>query len=99
MIIQLIFRAADLVTITGGKWTTYRRMAEDTIDQAAELAQLEPEQSISSTLQIHGYHQHSEEFGDLQIYGSDAPAIQAMLEMIILSANNCILSFLHLPEK
>lgn len=68
-----------LVTITGGKWTTYRRMAEDTIDQAAELAQLEPEQSISSTLQIHGYHQHSEEFGDLQIYGSDAPAIQAMI--------------------
>ena len=29
-----------MLTITGGKWTTYRRMAEDCIDQAATLARL-----------------------------------------------------------
>lgn len=29
-----------LLTITGGKWTTYRRMAEDCVDQAATLARL-----------------------------------------------------------
>ena len=27
-----------LVTITGGKWTTYRKMAEDTVDRAAVIA-------------------------------------------------------------
>ena len=35
---------SGLVTICGGKWTTYRHMAEDCVDQAATLAQL-PEKS------------------------------------------------------
>lgn len=30
-----------LVTITGGKWTTYRKMAEDAVDRAAEVGGLE----------------------------------------------------------
>ena len=68
-----------LVTITGGKWTTYRKMAEDTIDHAAVLAHLDPEQSVTKELRIHGYHNHPEEFGDLQIYGSNATAIAALL--------------------
>ncbi|PKL88678.1 MAG: FAD-dependent oxidoreductase [Ignavibacteriae bacterium HGW-Ignavibacteriae-2] len=68
-----------LVTIAGGKWTTYRKMSEDTIDQAAILAQLDSIDSNTSDLQIHGYHKHPEEFGSLSIYGSDAPAIKALL--------------------
>ena len=68
-----------LLTITGGKWTTYRKMAEEAIDQAAVLAHLEPESSFTHELQIHGYHNHADEFGDLQIYGSDATAIEALL--------------------
>ncbi len=32
---------SGLVTITGGKWTTFRKMAEDTVDLAARLAGLE----------------------------------------------------------
>ena len=31
---------SGLVTITGGKWTTYRKMAEDTIDKTREVAGL-----------------------------------------------------------
>ena len=31
---------SGLLTITGGKWTTYRNMAEDAVDQAADLARL-----------------------------------------------------------
>jgi len=69
---------SGLVTIIGGKWTTYRKMAEETIDQAAVLARLEPESSVTQELQIHGYHNHSDEFGDLQIYGSDATAIEVL---------------------
>jgi glycerol-3-phosphate dehydrogenase len=70
---------SGLVTITGGKWTTYRKMAEDTIDHAAVLAHLDPELSVTKELGIHGYHNHSEEFGNLQIYGSDATAIKALI--------------------
>ncbi len=29
-----------LLTVTGGKWTTYRRMAEDAVDQAVKLGEL-----------------------------------------------------------
>ena len=66
---------SGLVTITGGKWTTYRKMAEDTVDQAAILAALEAKPSVTKTLQIHGYHKNAATFGDLACYGSDAPAI------------------------
>ncbi len=70
---------SGLVTITGGKWTTCRRMAEDTIDQAAMVARLDEKSSVTADLQIHGYHNHSEKFGDLAIYGADAPVINDMI--------------------
>ncbi|MCU0644000.1 MAG: glycerol-3-phosphate dehydrogenase/oxidase [bacterium] len=66
---------SGLVTITGGKWTTYRKMAEDTVDQAAILAALETNPSVTKNLQIHGYHKNAEAFGELACYGSDAPAM------------------------
>ncbi|WP_420456445.1 FAD-dependent oxidoreductase [Rubrivirga sp.] len=70
---------SGLVTITGGKWTTYRKMAEDTIDQAALLAGLDDRPSVTADLQIHGAHANAEVFGDLRAYGSDAPALQALI--------------------
>ena len=69
-----------LVTIAGGKWTTYRKMAEDTIDQAATLAQLDERPSATKDLPIHGYHQNAQEFGELAVYGSDAPALQDFIQ-------------------
>ncbi|CAG8693375.1 1234_t:CDS:2, partial [Racocetra fulgida] len=33
---------SDLITITGGKWTTYRNMAKETIDKAIEVFNLKP---------------------------------------------------------
>lgn len=70
---------AGLVTITGGKWTTYRKMAEDTVDQAAVLAQLDPSPCVTHDLQIHGYHKNAKQFGNLVNYGSDAPALTDLL--------------------
>ena len=70
---------SGLVTITGGKWTTYRKMAEDTIDRAASVAQLEEKPSLTKELHIHGFHNNPEEFGMFAIYGSDAPALQDLI--------------------
>ncbi|MFW5972478.1 MAG: FAD-dependent oxidoreductase [Bacteroidota bacterium] len=67
-----------LVTITGGKWTTYRKMSEDTVSMAATLASLSERPSVTASLAIHGYHQNTEQFGDLGHYGSDAPAIEKL---------------------
>ncbi len=68
-----------LVTITGGKWTTYRKMGEDTIDMAATLASLDDRPSVTRNLAIHGYHRNTQSFGALAQYGSDAPAIENLI--------------------
>lgn len=70
---------SGLLTITGGKWTTYRRMAEDTIDQATVLAQLDFIPSVTRDLNIHGHHKNAKIFGTLEFYGSDAPEIQNLI--------------------
>ena len=75
----LLISASGLVTITGGKWTTYRKMAEDTIDQAALLADLPERESVTRDLPIHGYDERAERHGDLAEYGSDAPAVEAVI--------------------
>ncbi len=67
-----------LLTITGGKWTTYRHMAEDCVNHAALLAGLEEVPCVTRQVNIHGYLQHAEKFGALAVYGSDAPALQAL---------------------
>jgi len=43
---------AKLLTITGGKWTTFRHMAEDTINHAIEMAKLPMTNCVTKTLQI-----------------------------------------------
>lgn len=65
-----------LLTVTGGKWTTYRKMAEDTVDHAMMLGALEDRDCVTKQLNIHGYYQHAEKFGALEVYGSDAKKIQ-----------------------
>ena len=68
--------SSGLLSIFGGKWTTYRNMAEDCVDQAATLARLEERPCITKNLNIHGYHRNAERFGALAHYGSDAPAVE-----------------------
>ena len=70
---------SGLVTITGGKWTTYRKMAEDTVDHGIVLGDLEPRECVTRELSLHGSHTHPERFGELAAYGSDAPAVEALL--------------------
>lgn len=76
----LTIARSGLVTIAGGKWTTYRKMAADTVDQAATVAGLEPQVCMTETLQIHGYHLHPDTLGPLKIYGSDAMAISELAQ-------------------
>ena len=67
---------SGLLTLTGGKWTTYRNMAEDCVNQAATLAQLEDRPCVTRSLPIHGACHPAEALGHLAVYGSDAAAIR-----------------------
>ncbi len=73
---SIVVSATGLVTVAGGKWTTYRKMAEDAVDHASTLAGLEPEECVTKELNIHGYHTNADRFGLLEVYGSDAVEIQ-----------------------
>ena len=66
---------SGLVTICGGKWTTYRRMAEDCVNQAAVIAKLDQRTAVTETLKIHGACPGADAFGALSVYGSDVEAI------------------------
>jgi len=68
------------MTICGGKWTTYRHMAEDCVDQAATLAQLPERACVTRDLRIHGFSSGPKPDGPLAMYGSDAKKIRALLE-------------------
>lgn len=68
-----------LLTITGGKWTTYRNMAEDCVNHAAMLAELEERPCRTRVLNLHGFHPNAERFGELAAYGSDAIVLQRFM--------------------
>ncbi len=70
---------SGLVTITGGKWTTYRRMAEDTVNTAIAQGSLPERACRTATLTIHGAM--DVDFDDpLHFHGTDAVAIRALAD-------------------
>jgi glycerol-3-phosphate dehydrogenase len=72
--------ATGLVTIAGGKWTTCRKMAEDTIDQAALVAGLEQRPCRTRSLRIHGWLKQRDSAHHLAVYGSDKAALKKLLD-------------------
>jgi glycerol-3-phosphate dehydrogenase len=70
---------SGLLTIAGGKWTTYRLMAKICVNYAISLGGLEPKPCITKQLNIHGFHKAPEKFGEFALYGSDAPALQDLM--------------------
>lgn len=74
---KLIVSPTGLITITGGKWTTYRKMAEDTVDKAIKTAGLPPLACRTKTTKIHGYTTQLRA-DHLATYGSDAERIDLL---------------------
>ena len=69
---------SGLITITGGKWTTYRRMAEDTVDTAITRGGLPQRPCVTSTLSIHGAAE-IDPADPLHFHGTDANAIRELV--------------------
>ena len=67
-----------LVTVAGGKWTTCRKVAQDTVDIAADVGGLSPAPSVTATLRLHGFSRRREVLDPWKVYGTDAAAIQEM---------------------
>lgn len=70
--------ASGIVSITGGKWTTYRKMAEDVVDVAAREGGLASEPSPTARMPLHGATHDLPTDDALRVYGSDAEAVLAL---------------------
>jgi glycerol-3-phosphate dehydrogenase len=75
---KIIVSASGLITVTGGKWTTYRKMSEDTVDKAIELGQLMPTPCKTAELLIHGGMHGLDPADHLYVYGSDRQHVLAL---------------------
>ena len=77
----ILVSRSGLVTVTGGKWTTYRRMGQDAIDHAAEIAGLAKVASRTLDLKLHGWTDKSANTTESErVYGSDLPLLQKLSE-------------------
>ena len=76
----ILVSPTGLVTVMGGKWTTYRRMGFDTINRAAEVANLAKAPSRTLDLKIHGWTLNgvTDPYDWENVYGSDLPAVRAL---------------------
>jgi glycerol-3-phosphate dehydrogenase len=88
----IMVSASGLVTVTGGKWTTYRRMGQDTIDRACKVASLPKQPSKTLEMRLHGWTMDSAGAAREweQVYGSDLPMLSALS-----SEDNALDSLIH----
>lgn len=74
---RILVSDSGLISIVGGKWTTYRHMAEEIVDKAIEVHVLPSRPSVTEGLKIHGCLTDSAFLADnyRYYYGSDEEAI------------------------
>src|SRR5271157_6027146 len=71
---------SGLVTVTGGKWTTYRVMARDAVDHAARVGKLPGRPSATASLRLHGWRPPTDDQPrPLALYGSDLSELNELI--------------------
>lgn len=86
---------SGLVSILGGKWTTYRKMSEDLINTAQSVGGLPERACISQSLPIHGYEYNSDWSNPLHVYGTDIEKITKLDQ----AGNASLSEELHLSKN
>jgi glycerol-3-phosphate dehydrogenase len=75
---KVIISDSGLVSVIGGKWTTYRKMAEDTLSKIINGKMLPFKKCITKNLKIHGYTTQGSD-GNLSSYGTDKKEIKDLM--------------------
>lgn len=70
---KIIISSSGMLTITGGKWTTYRKMGEDVVNRITKTWDFK--QTKTKNLKIHGYKEGVNLNDPLYVYGSDKEKI------------------------
>ncbi len=77
---KIMITEAGLITLTGGKWTTYRKMGGDVIKRAIKHANLKKTKSVTRSLKIHGHHTRMDMKAPHFWYGADLKQINRLIE-------------------
>jgi len=72
---SIIISPSGLLTICGGKWTTYRKMAEDAVNKALLIGGLPDRSCVTSTLKLWGYKAKTKYDDPLAVYGDNLPLL------------------------
>lgn len=72
---KIIISKSGLISIIGGKWTTYRKMGEDTVEKAEEIMKIAHKKSTTKHLKIHGYKKNIDYQDPMYFYGTDKEKI------------------------
>ena len=75
---KVIISKSGLVSVIGGKWTTYRKMAEDALRKIMDAGLLPLKIGSTENLNIHGFAPADENEKRLSIYGSDKREIEKL---------------------
>lgn len=71
---------SELISITGGKWTTYRKMAEDVMEIAVHKAGLDDKECVTKNLPVHGFKENNDDPAPLFYYGTDESGIRDLIK-------------------
>lgn len=87
---SVIISVAGLISILGGKWTTYRKMAEDVVNTAAIQGGLAYKECVTEELSIHGNSPVTDFEEPGYYYGSDNNLIAQLI-----SSDNSLAEIIH----
>ncbi|RLD23728.1 MAG: FAD-dependent oxidoreductase [Bacteroidetes bacterium] len=76
---KIIVSGSGMITIIGGKWTTYRQMGEDIINKAMLIGGLDEHECVTRHMPIHGYVKNVDRTNHLYVFGSDIPKINNLI--------------------
>ncbi len=77
---SILVSNSGLITIAGGKWTTYRKMAEDVVDKALQLGGFEEIPCKTKTLKLHGWMEGADPLDPWSTYGTDRSKIKKLMK-------------------
>ena len=77
---KLLVSESGLITMTGGKWTTYRKMGEDIVEKAIVIGSLESKACVTEKLAIHGNQPVDDRQDPLYVYGSDREKLMDLVK-------------------
>jgi glycerol-3-phosphate dehydrogenase len=77
---QILRSRSGLISVVGGKWTTYRKMGEDAIGLAIRAGGLKAGPSCTKDLKLHGWQESAaQEVAESdRVYGSDLENLESL---------------------